>query len=1340
MQRKFSNFHLLIVLIWALINVHTPAVAEPTARPSLESGFLAPPAEARPWVYWFWSDGNLTREGVTADLEAMARVGIGGVIIMEVDQGIPRGPVRFMSSAWRDMFDFVLAEADRLGITVCMNNDAGWTGSGGPWITPEQSMQMVTWSTTCVKGPSQAELLLAQPETRHDYYRDIAVLAFPTPAADKPTMRDAGVQLKAIHADVESGPVEEPLLDGNTGTKVSLTNRHDRPATLLFSFDEPFEACSITVNLDEQQTAWSHKYDMTLEASDDGETFRPLAEFRAEWFVHCANFKPTAARYYRLRFNTHKPTIVVSGVTLHRSPRIEGISRKAGYTRRNRIPDTPITLPDEAAINVSDVRNLTAACKDNGTLRWDVPPGDWTIVRLGYTTTGKTNDPAPPEGIGLECDKLSRSAVEAHFDGLIGPLVASARQAGRESLTMTHIDSWEVGSQNWTPGLETAFQNHHGYDPTPYLPALTGRYVQDAETSERFLWDLRSVIGERLAREYAGGMQRIAAEHGLALSIEAYGDAVFNDLTYVGRADIPMGEFWTNAMGMDSCKAMASGAHIYGKPIVAAETLTAFARLGKWQNHPATLKAIGDQAFCAGINRFVLHRYAMQPWLNRVPGMTMGPWGIHFERTNTWWNQATPWLTCLTRCQYLLQQGTFVADVAYLMGEQTPNSAPRRRDLQPALPEGYDYDVLTTEVLLNRIIVRDGRLVLPDGVSYRVLAMPADRRMTLPVLERIGHLVSEGATVVGPPPLTSPSLADADEGDEHLRTLVSDIWGECDGKTVTQRRVGDGRVYWGAPLEKALADLKQPPDFAFQTDGYPLELRSIHRRTSRAELYFMANGSKAGGTARCAFRITGRDPQLWWPETGVIERPAIYHQARRQTIIPIYLEPLESVFVVFAKHEPANPNAIVSIAREGEVVVDAHWQGDADSVGPACPADTFTMCQWVKPEVDTPLPQQANHGVSAMLGRPNWAIYPAPGHETFSAGHDTFGRPDHAGVGLAVGRNGVVVAEHAGNYFAPVLVHETPIEDWTHVAVVYRERTPHLMINGEPVATGLTSQYTVHPSITATRKVSVFDYQGQRSDARSFDDALTSTQIKRSMTRTAPNVNRTPIIELTRIDEAIRVNCRQPGRYTLIHADGRTRTFNAQALPASIALTGPWEVHFPPGWGAPAHTTFDRLVPWNQHELEGVRHFSGTAVYRTTIDVPAELVGPNHQLYLDLGRVAVIAEVNINDQPLGLRWRPPFRVEISNAIKSPGPHALSIAVTNLWPNRLIGDARLPSDGDFHGHADDPWPAWLLAGKPSPTGRHTFSTWQHYKADDPLQTSGLLGPVTLRATNVRIVNP
>lgn len=728
---------------------------------SLEEGFRNPPNSAKPHTWWHWVNDNISKEGITADLEAMKRVGIGGAQIFNVDVGVPSGGVTFMSDRWREMIVHAIKEANRLGIELCIHNCAGWSSSGGPWVKPEHAMLIVVTRAVQVRGPVRFSDMLPQPETRAGFYRDIAVLAFPTP-------------------------------QGNL--------------------------------------------------------------------------------------------------------RIQNLRGKAAYDRQDGIqPVAEADAPAGSVIPREDVLNLTARMQADGRLEWDVPEGNWTILRIGYTPTGKDNHPAPPEGRGLEVDKMSKEALDAFWnEGMMATVLRDIGPLAGKTLNNALVDSYEVGSQNWTPRFREEFHRRRGYDLLPFLPVFAGYVVGSPEISERFLWDVRQTVSELFVENYYGHFASLCRKHRLLFSTEPYGNGTFDDLAAGGRADIPMGEFWIGGGAHETAKLAASAAHIYGRTVVGAESFTATPEMGRWQNDPYSMKALGDHIFCLGVNRFIFHRYAHQPWLNVKPGMTMGPWGFHFERTLTWWEQGRAWLKYLARCQYLLQQGRFVADIAIYVGEHQPISAPFRPDLRAG---GYDYDCLNKEVLL-RATVRNGRIVLPSGMTYRVLVLPDSRFMTPRVLRKVAELVRAGAIVIGAKPEKSPSLSGYPQCDEEVRRLADEVWGNCDGVNVKEHAYGKGKVVWGKDVVQVLNEMKVLPDF----EGSPgSRLEYIHRAVGDTDIYFVSNQRQRAEEVEVAFRVTGKIPQLWHPDTGVTEPAPVYRVQGGRTVVPLRLEPAGSVFVVFRR-------------------------------------------------------------------------------------------------------------------------------------------------------------------------------------------------------------------------------------------------------------------------------------------------------------------------------------------------------------------------------------------------------------------------------------------------------
>jgi hypothetical protein len=1142
---------------------------------SLDKGFASPPDSARPWVYWFWLNGNITREGITADLEAMKRVGIGGVLIMEVDQGTPLGPIPFASDKWRELFHFVVTEADRLGLQVNMTDDAGWNGSGGPWVPPDKAMQKVVWSETQVSGPAHFDAALPQPPVVRDYYRDITVLAFPTP-----------------------GDYRIPDIEGKSDLK-----RGEYPAR--------------------------------------------------------ANFGEA---------------------------------------------------PAGSAIDRGKIVDLSGKMTADGHLTWDAPEGKWTVLRLGHTCTGATNEPSPASGRGLECDKLSTEGSEAAFNGFIEKLANDSGPLTGRALVKTHIDSWENGSQNWTARMPEEFRRLRGYDLTPYLPAMTGRVVQSLEVSERFLDDLRQTCADLLSDNYAGHIRDLANKHGMRLTIEAYGDSPADNMAYAGRADEPMGEFWSwPSFGAEGTLIeMSSAAHVWGKPICGAESFTA-GDGEKWLYHPGYIKAMGDTAFCLGIQRFVFHRFAMQPWRDRRPGMSMGPWGLHYERTQTWWEQSKPWHEYLARCQFLLQKGMPVVDVLYL----EPEGAPRSFNPPPSgARAGYKGDGCPTEALLKRASVKDGRIVFPDGMSYRALALPGAEAMTPGLVKRLAEMASDGATIVGGKPQKATGLTDYPQSDAEVKQRADALW-------------NSGKVIAGKTPEQVLAAKGVPPDFKADRT-----LNFVHRRIDGAEVYFVANTLSYSTSATCAFRVAGKRPELWHPETGKIEPVATYTEAGGQTRMPLQLDGGGSVFVVF-RQSNAGDDPIVRLDQAGKPIWPVAPRKVKITVRRALWGPTETAGQHTK-DVTAQLQAIVDGGATSLTvadlasdGDPAPNIVKTlrveyeVGGKTYSAkGTDperiTFTRP--------TGDQRIVIRHAVWGPAGDEEVHGTTKDVTRQVQGMVDRGGPSFVV------ADLVSEGDPAPNMLKTLTVE-YEAEGQ---------ILTATATDPDTITLDPPPQDAPPLRLERLPGGRLVaETTKPGLYEIETKSGRKISFRGQGA-RSVAVEGAWDLQFPPNWGAPEHVKLDRLASWSENADAGVRYFSGTATYRKAIQVPQQLLAQGRRVYLDLGQVEVMARVILNGKDLGILWKSPYRVEITGAVR-PGENTLEIQATNLWPNRMIGDEQLPEDSSRASNGTlKEWPKWLDGDQPSPTGRFTFTSWRLWRKSDKLLPSGVIGPVRVESEGVETV--
>ncbi|HET7624130.1 MAG TPA: glycosyl hydrolase [Verrucomicrobiae bacterium] len=1101
------NLKSLIVLLLSLSSV-------PLRAGDLSSQFVHPPDSAKPHTWWHWMNGNITKTGITADLEAMKEIGLGGATIVNVDCDVPPGPVKFMSPEWRDDFKFAVQEANRLGLKLSVENCAGWSSSGGRWNTVTNAMQRLTSAETNVQGPVSFDAVLPQPPIELRYYRDIGVLAFQTPMPQTTSTADVsnGLQIQsAIYGSKNGG--------GSADVTSNLVARIQRGEK------------SVVIN---------------NQKMGGDPAFGQHKQLQLKFVLAGKPEELTIKEGDRLIFPTDVHQLAVARL-------LENNSASHTFVR-------PSSITNSTAgqlVAEKDVVDLTDKLSANGRLKWSVPPGNWTILRLGYTPIGVKNHPAPKEGEGLECDKLSKSALDVHWNGFMQKVLDDVGPLAGKTLNCSLIDSYEVGNQDWTADFRREFEKRRGYDPLKFLPTFTHRVVDSSEVTERFLWDMRRTVADLFADNYFGHFTELCHQHGLMSAIEPY-SGPFESLQSGSSADVVMGEFWTGSKGHPSVKLVASLAHIYGKRIAGAESFTASSNSGRWQNDPYSLKALGDLMFCQGLNQYTFHRYAMQPWTNRWPGMTMGPWGIHFERTETWWRQGKAWIDYITRCQFMLQQGRAVQDVAYFTGEGAPKEM---SDQDPAMPDGYDFDAVNADVLLHGATVRNGRITLASGASYAALVLPTDDpNMTPRMLDCIFNLARDGATVIGPRPKHSPSLSGYPECDAKVKQLAGELWGSCDGKSVLENRFGKGRIVWGESLETILKDQNLSPDFEVTDSADGVDLKYAHRRAGDADIYFVSNQKDHFGSARCLFRVNGKIPELWHPDTGVMEPAPIWSEKDGRTEVRLNFDPVGSVFVVF-RH-----------ATGTDHLVNAHSELTA-------------------------------------AGEPIPSSSPGTGHPP---------------------------------------IWEVKFTD-----------------NGSP-------------------------------QVKSWGNGL---------------------IKLSR-------------------SNGTSENVNITNVPPVEEIAGPWTLNFPPNWGAPPSIALNDLISWTDSTNDGVRYFSGTATYQKEIEISADSLQPGKELWLDLGMVKNFAEVSLNGKDLGILWKPPFRVNITSAAKA-GTNRLVIKVTNLWRNRLIGDEQLPPDCEWNRDRLKQWPQWLLDGKPSPTGRFTFTTWHHYSKNSPLLPSGLLGPVTLQTAVISV---
>ncbi len=1085
---------LLIVLTW--INSGQLSVLAKDSEGKLWEGFRNPPKAARPAIYWAWVNGLTNRKQMTWELQELSDKGIRGVYIFDIGARdpygiVPEGPA-FMGPESLDAIAHTVKEATRLGMDVGLVTSSSWN-CGGPWIKPEHASMGLFHCQLTTEGPVQLADPLPMPKLparaprgpdgKPAYLKDVAVLAVPSPK-----------RLPGHEFVIELAPPGIHTIDRVILYNTESGDEEQYGAMHLFTKD--FEVAVSTTTSEAE--AFHTILKETLEPNANAQTFRfdpveakyvkllvlsghnikfdrvQLGEFE----VYSSDGTNVAMAYHADGSKTAAALVRYSSAlgtenewtadNIH-----DGAKSGAGGSWSSAGPPPLIIDDPERIIDVTEYVD------SDGRLDWDIPPGQWTIMRFVCANTGSTLRLPSPKSGGLAIDHFSREATQVHFDYLLDLLHDKLGIFEGTALNQMYVCSYEVSSAVWTPDFLSQFQKYRGYPMTQYLPVLAGCILRDGEHTARFNYDYRKTLGDLLVDAFYKTATEASNKQGLQLCAEAGGpgpplhQVPVDALKALGTLDIPRGEFWKEH-NVWVVKETACAAHIYGKPLVDMEAFTSWRH---WQDGPFELKGIADRAFCGGANHFTFHTSAHNPTASDRPGWVYHA-GTHINPSLVWWPKAKPWIDYVSRCSYMLQQGLFVADVCYYYGDQGYNFVPPKH-IDPSLGYGYDYDVANAEVLLSRMDVKEGRVTLPDGLSYELLVLPEREDIDLAVLEKIEPWVKKGATIVGPKPIRSNGLYDAEQRDKAVRRIADRLWGPCDGRTCKEHSYGRGRVVWGKSLREILTSRNIGPDFTALSERsaiqYPLDY--IHRRTDDAEIYFVANKLDRRERVTCIFRVVDKVPTLWMPDTGQIQACMFEHTSDGSTRVDLNLDPYGSVFVVFG-------------------------------------ADV--------------------------------------------------------------------------------------------------------------------------------------------------DDAVDVPQ---------------KLVELKEI-------------------------------------TGPWEVRFPPRWGAPEVVTLPELISWTEVNDEGVTYFSGIGTYRKKFDLPAESIHEDSKFVLDLGRVRFVAEVFINGQSAGIVWKPPFQVDVTGLIE-PGQNQLRIEVANTWSNRLVGDAKSPSDQRF-----------------CRTNIDKSLTWQVPWKDTPLLESGLLGPVRI----------
>ena len=952
------NIKILIILL-AIAFFTTNCISEDKLSPvefqKIQTGFVTPHDSNSVWCYWYWIGDDISKEGITKDLEAMKEVGIGAAFIGNINPDEVDGRVPMLSEEWWEHMVHAVNEGKRIGVDIGTFNCPGWSMSGGPWVKPEMAMRHLVYSETTIAGGEKKTVKLEKPGGE---FQDTHVLAFPKIEAGKTLLRNKNTKIKT------SPRIDNPqtLIDDDLSTIAFFKSRNE----YSIEFKSATNITARSIQLIPGKVGFNAMCE--LFALENGE-YKKVKSFFFERQNTNVNVGPdvygaVSIALPDIQSNTFKLVCNDGGrrwptragfaeIIISEEPVLEHyVEKKLGkmfpsplpkwdsyiWENQDEISDSELKIDENKVVDITDKMDA------NGVLMWDVPEGEWTIMRFGMTPTGTKNAPSAPQGKGYEIDKASSKIARFHYYQYVGELLNRVPEENRSGLKYVIADSYEQGSQNWTDDFEYRFEEKFGYNPKKYLPVFAGKVVNSVEESNRFLWDLRRAVADQVAYEYVGGLREVSNENNLQLWLENYGHWGFPSefLMYGGQSNLVAGEFWNEGtLGNIECKSGSSAAHMYEKPVTSAEAFTASGKA--YLRHPALLKKRGDWSFTEGINHFVLHLYIHQPDDNRVPGVNAW-FSTEFNRHNTWFKQSKTWIEYLRRCQHLLQQGQYVADVCYFIGEDAPMMTGARN---PELPKGYSYDYINAEVIRERLSVKDGKFVLPDGTSYNVMVLPPQKTMRPELLAKIEELVQQGGVIFGQAPEKSPSLSNYPKCDIQVQELAQKLWSAEIETSTGIKKYGNGYIFDELDLQTTLETLGIKKDVEIDSE---LPVLWTHRSMPGMEIYFLTNQSEDVIEFEPIFRVKGLKPQLWDAVTGNIRALHEYTEVDGRITVSLKMEPHRSWFVVFTNNQGNINEGFEKNFPEFKVIqkIDGEWTVDFKNknIGPENPLKFRTLTDW----------------------------------------------------------------------------------------------------------------------------------------------------------------------------------------------------------------------------------------------------------------------------------------------------------------------------------------------------------------------------------------------------------
>jgi len=924
---------------------------------------------ARPWVFWYWVQAGVSKAGITADLEAMKSNGIGGAYLMSIKGENSSSPPLYQPASqqltpqWWEMVKFAFNEAKRLDLKLGMHISDGFALAGGPWITPELSMQKVVWSKITIKGGSKANRKLPKPASNEGYYKDIAVYAYPSPIGS-----NISTQTVIPKVTTSNGMDASGLIKADNKQNFSAGDS----CWIQYEFKQPFTCRSIHIKTSGNNYQSNR---LKIEISTDGKNFKNLTRLEAprhgwqdtnEDFTHA--IVPTTAKYFRFVYSKAgsepgsedldaakwKQSLKILKLELSAEASIGQYEGKNGSIWRVSKRTTSAEVKSNLAIPLTKMLNLTSKLKADGSLDWSAPPGNWTILRIGHTSTGQKNATGGG-GIGLECDKFNPQAISLQFNSWYGEALKHAGpDIAAKVLNTFHVDSWECGSQNWSPVFKAEFLKRRGYDLTPYLPIFTGLPVQSIEVSENFLYDVRKTIAELVVDQFYGTLANLAKEKGVEFTAESVAPTMLSDgLMHYKKVNIPMGEFWLNSPTHDKPNDMLdaiSGAHIYGKNIIQAEAFTTVRM--DWNENPGNMKTLQDRNYALGINKLSYHVFTHNPWTDRKPGMTLDGVGLYFQRDQTWWKQGKAWVDYATRTQSLLQEGKPVIDIAVFTGEELPRRAVLPDRLVNTLPglfgeevveaerkrfanlgqplrqipagvshsanmadpedwvnplRGYAYDSFNPDVL-RTATVKNKEVVFASGASYKLLVItgkltlnPNYQYMSYATVKKLVDLVKAGANIiVGDKPLYQAGLKQ--QSKTAFDQLVAQLW---DFGNSESKKLGLGKIYKAPFTQSDFSEIGIERDLNIEEKlpqvtnlAYAKGVGYAHRKAIDKDIYFLSNQQDKERFLDFEFRVKDKIPILYNAVSDEFTN-VISHKTSNGTSLSLKFAPNEAVFIIF---------------------------------------------------------------------------------------------------------------------------------------------------------------------------------------------------------------------------------------------------------------------------------------------------------------------------------------------------------------------------------------------------------------------------------------------------------